>query len=212
MTEFFQEIIQGPNLIATGLLILVAIYWLCVILGFLGLEALDIDLDVDADVDVDVGGSFEFGDLLRFFHLGEVPVMIFVSFFAMFFWLTTIMTNHYFNHEFSMLVMLLFIMPCILVSLLATKLVIMPMVPLFVTENDPHKSRKMLVGQKAIVTTSEVNEKFGQVSIKQDGPPIVLNARTNDGNTLTKGEFVELVEHIKDGDLFIVKLSKWEKT
>ncbi len=210
MAEFLQELIQGPNLIATSLLGLVTLYWLFVILGFLGLEAFDLDLDVDVDVDADA--SFDFGDVLRFFHLGEVPVMIFMSFFALFFWIATVITNHYLNTDFSMIVMLWFIMPCILVSLFATKFAIMPMVPLFKTGNDPSKSRDELIGQKALVKTSEVNEKFGQVEIKQDGPPIVLNVRTENGQTLKKGDVVELVSHSKETDLFIVKLAKWEKT
>ena len=210
MLEFLQELIQGPNLIATTLLGLVALYWLFVTLGFLGLEAFDIDLDMDTELDADA--SMGVGEVLKFFHLGEVPVMIFMSFFALFFWIATVMSNHYLNTKFSMIVMLWFIIPCTFVALLATKFTIMPMIPLFRTENDPHKSKDELIGQKAIVTTSEVSEKFGQVEIKQDGPPIILNARTENGLVLKKGDVVELVSHSRDTDLFIVKLAKWEKT
>jgi hypothetical protein len=109
-----------------------------------------------------------------------------------------------------MLVMLYLFLPCVLISLFATKLVVMPLVPVFATGNDPNKGRDKLIGERALVTTGELTGKFGQIQIRQDGPPMVLNARTENGQTLKKGDVVEIVSHIKESDLFIVKLAKWE--
>ena len=92
------------NLPASFLLGLVLLYWLMVILGVLGMDAFDLDLDADLDFDVeaDVDGHFEgsvFGKVLDFFHLGDVPIMIVVSFFVLNMWIITIVSNHYFNPE-----------------------------------------------------------------------------------------------------------------
>ncbi len=213
MLEFLQECIAGPNLFATILLCLMLAYWLFVIFGVLGLETFDLDVDAEIEVGgVDTGAeaSFDFGDILRFFHLGEVPVMIFVSFFSVFFWIATITTNHYLNDELNFVVMFWYIGPCSLAALFLTKLVIMPMVPLFRTGGSPAKSREKLIGEKAVVSTKELNDKFGQIKIHQDGPPIVLNARVENGHELMKGDVVEIIRHVAEGDLYIVKLTKWE--
>ena len=208
MFEFIQEIFAAPNLFATVLLLLMVSYWLFVILGVLGLETFDLDLDADLDVDVDA--SLGLGDLLRFFHMGEVPIMILASFFALFFWIATVTTNHYFNSEFSIWVMLWFIGPCLIGALFLTKLVIMPMVPLFKTGGSSAQSRGKLIGKRAVVSTKELNNQFGQIKIHQEGPPIVLNARVENGHELAQGDVVEIVRHVAEGDLYIVKLTKWE--
>lgn len=212
MLEFFQECIQGPNLIATVILGVFLFFWLFVILGFLGLEAFDFDLDSDVDfgADADIDSSFNFGDVLNFFHLGEVPVMIFGSIFALFFWVGTLLANRFFNDDMSMMVMLWWLGPCLLVSLFGTKFAVMPLVPLFETGGSPEKSRKKLIGENAIVTTKELNDRYGQITIQQDGPPLVLNARTENNKSLAKGDKVEIVRYVPETGLYIVKLAKWE--
>ena len=210
MHEFLIEIINPANLFATTLLGGVLLYWLLVIFGAVGMDALEIDLDLDADGDFDLEfADGLFGTLLTFFHVGKVPVMIILSVFAFTFWLATILTNHFLNPEFSLWTTAMLIWPCGLVSLAVTKLFVMPMAKGF---NPPerHLDRNELIGQTAIVNTLELNQTFGEIVLETDGPPLVLNARNETGQTLRKGDVVTVVSHDREKDVCLVQLAKLE--
>jgi len=207
MTEFLSEVFQPVNLPATILFMLVMLYWVMVIFGTVGLEMFDFDIDLDPDgVDIGGGGGFLHG-LLQFFHLGEVPVTIFGSIFAVLYWAGTILGNHYFNSEWSIAIGGLVFVSCFVASLLATKLIIMPVAPMFRRSSEVDEDYKRLVGQLAVVSTGEVTDAFGEVAIQQDGPPLVLNARCH-GARLPKGEVVELVSYDQHNNIWLVKLPK----
>jgi hypothetical protein len=219
MFGFLNEIFQPVNLPATGLLLLVAGYWLLVIFGAFGSDAFDVDLGADVDgIDVDTGGDLQVGDLadhglfvtaLEFFYLGTVPLTVLVSVFALLFWVFTVTANHYWNSEWSWLVELWLLGPCLIVSLFTTRLVLMPTIPFFSKMNakDEETGSSSLVGQQAMVSTSEVTDSFGQAEIAQDGPPIVLNVRCY-GARLQKGDVVDLVSYDPTTHSYLVRLSK----
>ena len=205
------------NLPASFLLGLVLLYWLMVILGVLGMDAFDLDLDADLDFDVeaDVDGHFEgsvFGKVLDFFHLGDVPIMIAVSFFVLNMWIITIVSNHYFNPELSWMVLGMWVVPNVVVSLMITKLILLPLATIFRNSESQQKLREEMIGQVGVVKTSEVNEGFGQIEIQQDGPPIVLNVIAATGRRLGRGDAARIVSYDANKDRYIVELSKWEKT
>lgn len=52
MIEFFQETVNYVNFPVTVMLIGMLLYWLMVIAGVVGMDAIDLGLDLDADVDV----------------------------------------------------------------------------------------------------------------------------------------------------------------
>ncbi len=100
MVEFLELCFTSVNLPFTILLILVFIYWVFFIVGAVGLDSLDLDFDafdLDADVDVDVDAHLDahggghaghssgmFVSMLRFFNVGDIPLMIWATFFAFF--------------------------------------------------------------------------------------------------------------------------------
>ena len=55
MSEILEYAFKPAVIPATILLLLVILYWVIFLVGFLDLEFLDVDLDTDADLDVDVG-------------------------------------------------------------------------------------------------------------------------------------------------------------
>lgn len=218
MSAFLNEIINPVNLHATFLVVLVMFYWLLVIFGAVGLETfdldadldidLDLDVDIDADLDIHVGESL-FGALLTFFHLGEVPVMLVASIFSLFFWLATIMANHFQNPDLHLLTAAVWMLPCIVVSLIATKLAVMPIAAVLREEKLPYEKRTNLVGVKAEVHSLKLDESFGEIAVQQDGPLLVLNAKTENGQRLQKGDIVKITR-INEANHCIVELAKWE--
>ena len=213
MSEFLFEIVQPANLPATVLLALIVLYWLLVIFGVLSAEAFDFDMDIDADADVDAdvdinGGGGITADALTFFHLGEVPVMILASFFVLFFWAITIFSNHYLNPTLSLLVTLYCLIPSLMISLLLTKLVIMPFVPLF--RSMMVNKEDNLVGKHGVVSTSQLDGEFGQVTIEISGPPVVINGRTENAQRLLKNDAVRVIRFEPDREVYIVEPEKSE--
>ena len=94
--------------------------------------------------------------------------------------------------------------------LFLTRLIIGPFAEGFKPqENDTTRDR--MIGLVGAVTTSEVTETFGQVSIKVDGPELVINARTNpDKPNLGKGDAAKILAYDYEKDTYLVELCKWE--
>lgn len=216
MSEFLRECFLTVNLPVTLLLLLVLVYWMMVIVGVLGTDILDFDTDVDLDGDADMDGDFHgdgiLGTLFEFFYIGEVPLVIIGSFFVVLMWIVTMFSNHYLNDQHSSIVMLLWIVPNIIISLLATRFAMMPFATLFKNYDKTEFTHDALIGKIGIVKTSEVTDRFGQIEIHQDGPPLVLNVRTLPGQKLGPGDAAKILGFNPDNDTFLVELSKWEKT
>ena len=215
MIEFINECIQPVNLPVTILLGLVLMYWLMVIIGVFGMDVIDLDLDGDFDIeggiDTNVDTGSVLGDFFRFMHMGDVPVMIVVSFFVVSMWIVTIITNHYFNTDFSWLITGFLIVPNLIVSLVATKIVVMPFATMFQHENDIELDRQDMIGRIGVVKTSEITHLFGHIEVAHDGPPVVLNARTGPDENLAQGDAAKIISYNAANDTYLVQLSKWEK-
>jgi hypothetical protein len=91
MTELLQAAVLPPNLVATGLLVFVLLYWLTVIVGLLDFKT--VDFHVGSHVELHAGGThLPSGDsdwlngALAFFNLGRIPLMVFLSFVALPLW------------------------------------------------------------------------------------------------------------------------------
>jgi hypothetical protein len=211
MGEFLKECFLTVNLPVTVMLLTVLGYWLMVIVGVLGLDALDLDLDADADIDADVDGGGWLGSALEFLYLGDVPVVIVGSFFVVFMWIATLLSNHYLNEQHSILMMALWFIPNVILSLLLTRVSMMPFATMFKNYDKTDFTRENMVGKIGIVKTSEVTCEFGQIEIQQAGPPMVINVRTEPGTRLRQGDAAKIVSFNNMNDTFLVELSKWEK-
>lgn len=213
MTEFFTEATQGPNLIATLLLGIAALYWALMIFGIFGFDGLDADIGLNADADLDAGidghiGGGIFSDVLTFFHLGEVPAVIIGTFFVLFFWTATVTTNHYYNPELSWEIAAFYLIPNLCAALVLTKLCVWPMTPLF-REMQKTASPKV-INSRGLVSTSYLDGEFGRITINQEGPPIVVNAVTANGQRLPKGHEIKVVRFTSETGVYIVEPVKPE--
>ena len=214
--EFFNEITSAANFIPTLLLGLVLLYWIMIIVGFIGMDAVDVDFDADVDVDgamgFDVGGPGVFASLTHFLHMQDVPVVIVGSFFIVFWWIITVSVNHVVNPDQGVLMSVLILLPCLLVSLLLTKIAITPFAKGLKNYDEFEDARERLIGSITTVTTSEVTPEFGQVELATDGPEITMNARTLPDVKLAKGDAAKIIAYDESTDIYTVELSKWEKT
>lgn len=238
MMDFFTEVFSAANIAATGLMILVVLYWLLVILGVVGLDVFDIDIDVDADlgidadfgVDVDLDGGVAtapgsqlgggnattanesfLSTLFDFFFLGDVPIVIIGSFLALFFWITTFLSNHYFNPEQQFVWALAWLVPNLIATIVLTRIALFPVAILFRKPPPEDTTRSDLLGLVGLVTTSEVTDQFGQIEVRlPQGTEILLNVRAAPGDRLAKGDAARIKQYNNDNGTFLVELTKWE--
>ncbi|MFT5522792.1 MAG: hypothetical protein ACI9HK_000736 [Pirellulaceae bacterium] len=183
---------SGPMLPATTLLLLTTAYWLVVILGAAGFDALDFDIDADGVGDLE--NSLSLGLIgLRFLNLGRVPLMIWLSIFALIAWLATALTYTPSDNE-TLLHNALILLRSGGIGIVATKILTQPLVKMF-EGHGPVKGQD-LIGKSCVITTHEATDRAGQARVKHEGgAPLLLNVRSQDGK-FGKGDEAQ----IKDFD------------
>ena len=224
--EFVQLCFQPVNLPFSVGLIGIFVYWTLFIIGAVGLEALDLDVDLDTDIDVDadvdIGADLDadvdadVGDMpgngpafwisfLRFFNVGDVPMMILLSSFAFTAWAFSLLSNYYFNPGGAAWLSLVFLIPNIVLSMLITKIVTTPVKHLFKHATAGGEAPMKIVGKTCIVTTGEVTPAFGQAQIQlDDGPPVTLNVRCSEDVSLVKGQEAVVIDHDEEKNTYQV--------
>jgi hypothetical protein len=196
MSELISEAIALHNLPATLLLALIVGYWLLVLFGIADSDTEPMDLDGDGVADVSSSPNGLWPTCGRFLYLGQVPLMIVVSFMAVSLWVISMISNYYLNGEpghRSAGVAVLLLIPNALVSLLITRIAATPFRKLFSTMDKGSTEVEAIIDREAIVTTAQVDERYGQVAIATGAAPLLVNARTAPGDPpLLKGTTVRI--------------------
>jgi hypothetical protein len=231
MGELITAAFSSSNLFLTILLGLVALYWLSVIVGAIGMDSLDFDLDLDADIDVDidvdvdvavdidadvdadatgigsaVGGSLFIG-ILRFLNFGRVPFMVLLSTIILSIWSIAIYCNHdasFINPGNSTSMAAILFFPNLIISLLLSKIFTAPLVPIFAKLNTAEKAL-VIDGKVGTLMTSIKKEETGQLKIDINGSIVSLSVQSNDGKTIQKGDKVVVIEKTEDGKAYLVQ-------
>lgn len=188
------------------------------------------DADIDADLDADAadldghGGHVPDGDadldtapaaggggtlyaLLRLFNIGDVPLMIVVTAIVLVMWATSVVL-HPLVGGWSLLWQLLLIVPIFAFATLVMKVVTHPVKRFYrgLKQTDmPLIDRLELVGKMCRVTTSRVTPTFGQAEYRSEGAPVLLNVRTQDSQTLTRGQEAVIVGRDDKSGVYIVR-------
>lgn len=200
------------NLPFTVALCVVVLYWISMILGL----AHDGHSDVDAHADADLDGHIDHADvdahadadahgdahgagmgasgvLLRFLHVGEVPLTAVLSVLTVCMWALSILANWYLNPEVGLVRAVLFLGPELLIAMVATRLILIPAAPFLGKMNSGVARRAVLVGQVATVMSKDVTGRTGQAELVFKGAKLLLNVRTADGSCLVKGDAALIV-------------------
>lgn len=209
MTEFIHAITSPVNLVLTVLLGCCMGYWLIVILGVLTPDAFDIDLDLDADGDVDVqtgGHGFGGASLIKFFNVGEVPLMILLSVFIGILWFTGVVLHPYIG-AWSILFQVLMVVPMAVGSLLLTKVLTQPLKSLFrQLREDEHAAPRSFLGERCTIVSATATHKHGQAEFHTGGAPLRLNIRTShEGEVLARGNEAVIVADRDDKGTYTVR-------
>ncbi|MFD1874187.1 hypothetical protein [Hymenobacter bucti] len=194
MTELLQAAVLPPNLVATGLLVFVLLYWLTVIIGLLDFKTADLHLGGHADgVHLHSGDSDWFNGALAFFNLGRVPLMVFISFVVLPLWVGSILVNYYTGNT-SLLRGLALLLPLLVGSVFVAKFLTLPFVRLFAALEKNHDGGAVALGKVCTVLLPATTEHLGQASVHIDGAPLMLNVRALSG-ALAKGETALVIDY-----------------
>jgi uncharacterized membrane protein len=202
MTELVQAAVSPPNLLATGLLVFVLLYWLTVILGLLDFKTLDLHVEHDAHA-AHMGVDW-INHALAFFNLGRVPLMVFLSFVALPLWVGSILTNYY-THNHSLLLGLLFGLPLLLASLLAAKVLTAPFVRLFASLERDQASGQNAVGKVCTVLLPTSQQRLGQALVRAHGAALTLNVKAASATELRKGDTALVIDYDAHGRCYLIE-------
>ncbi len=214
MQELFQAAVEPVNIVFTVLLVFILLYWLSVIIGAIDLGALDFDLDFDADVDVDaeidahLSGASNVGWMagaLQFFNFGKLPFMVIMTFLIMSMWAISLLANHYLGDG-TWLFALAILIPNLFISLVITKLVTTPLVPIF-SKLDGSVEAVDYLGQECTVTLSTSTTKVGQAEVISDGSPLLISVKVAGGGKeqLKKGDKGVVVRQAESGNYYLIR-------
>jgi membrane protein implicated in regulation of membrane protease activity len=206
--EFLDFIFNGANVIPTALLLFVVFYWIIVILGFLGTDFLDFDLDVDADTDLDVDATASadiswLNNVLHFFNLGRIPLMIWLSFMVLPLWIICINLNGLLGNG-NFLVGLVIFIPSLLVSLFIAKFLTLPFVSFF-QKIDEDSKKKEILGKRGVVTTAASHDSKGMAEINYRGSFLRFYILTQEGVEVKKGDWVLFIQMLDSNGVYLIE-------
>ena len=211
MFELFQTAISPHQVLLTLLLALVVCYWLLVILGALDFET-DLPNDLgDGDGEVhhchglNTGGAWLTAG--RFFGFSQVPIVVWLSFMILFMWFVSLVLNQKWNPGASTLQAFILLLPNLLISALATKLVTIPVAKLFKAMADADTEAEEVIGRTGTVCSVEADETYGQLEITTQGVPVLINVRTRQGS-LPKGTLAQVTAAGPDNAFYFIEINE----
>ena len=211
MQELFDHSFSMINIVPTFLLFFSLLYWVIVMLGAIDLDFfdLDVDLDMDADIDVDMDAPDNvslgwLNSVLVFFNLGQIPLMIFITFLALPMWFIGVVGNYYLGIN-NVIISLLLLIPNFIVSLFIAKFATMPFVKLFTRLKIEETSMTSLTGSICKVVLVATEKHVGQAEVKQDGSSYLINTKTSGGQKINKGETALIIEYNEEHKIFLIE-------
>ncbi len=187
----------GPVWPASVLVLLVVGYLVLSLLGAVEFEGPELSPDLDGWQGLGAG-------TLRWFHLGSIPVILWLGCFAIINWLIAYGLWNWYESDgqvpsFSTSAILA-LRNAILASFV-TKLVTGPLVPYL--ESGPTFSEETLIGESCVVSSGEVTPEFGQAKFFTGSAPLLLNVRTSDSR-LVKGDRAIITAYDPNKRIFTV--------
>lgn len=213
------------NIIPTVLLLFAAMYWLVVFAGVIDMDTLDVDVDVDMDVDVDADVDMDadadvdtdtssgesvsdsvswINNILIFFNLHHLPVMVFASFLFFPMWMLSILGNSYLGND-SFLFSLILLIPNFILCLLFAKFATIPLARFF-GKLDEQTEVTNPIGKICTIQLPVKPGKMGQALINDlNGNVVRINVVGLDGVTIPKDDTALVIKHMPKRKSYLVE-------
>jgi hypothetical protein len=206
MNEFLLTTLSFPNVIFTATLSVVAIYWLCVALGLVRIDVLDV-LDADGHLHSEHSFAETFANIVLRLGLQGMPVTLAITFITLFGWLISYYLSYVelvlFGYN---LVRFVVGVPILVFSLYLGVLITAQLSRLLHqrANTEQQQARKKLLGQIVTVQSSRVDRYFGKASFGDGEVSIILEVRTLDDKVFVYGDRVVLQKYRADQNTYFV--------
>lgn len=208
--EWITSIFTGPVLPATAFLGILLLWSLLAILGTIDFDIPGAGVDLDGGSGSSLEPSAAAGTAgiglaaSRWLNLHSIPLAVWIAIFGVTWWFISAMLWVWIDQRFfsppGWLWSSLLVARNMAVSVPLTKWLTQPMRGWFVTERITAAS---LIGRECSISSSEATPTFGQVKLKTDGSPLLLNVRT-DGEHLAQGTCVWITHYDEKRRVYIV--------
>ena len=200
MIELFHFALAPATLIPTILLIFILIYWITVFTGLLGTDFLDFDvpeIHTTADLIAEAPEPFAVGwlnQMLAFFNLRQLPVMVFLSFVVLPFWFFAVFINYHLGIE-SFFLSFVLLIPNFIFSLFVAKFLSLPFIKVFGKLNTEISGSEGIIGHFGNVRLTIRPGKVGQVEIIHKNTPILVIAHSEIEEDIPTGAQILVIDY-----------------
>lgn len=211
MDPFYQNISSFPTALFSVLLIVCVVYWAGTAVGLFDIDVLDFDTDIDINADSEHSTANVLSGLLMKLKAVGVPVVITLTSIILLGWLICYYLAHFFLGVFlgnvhSGILRFVLGIPVFAVSLIAaawlTTFLMKPLRGVF--NRSTEQAHKHILGQRAVVRTSRVDENFGEATLDDGGAGLILKIRSDGEDVFTKGDRVVIFERLNDDNVYRV--------
>lgn len=191
MDRFIDAAIGYPTAILTAVLLVVLVYWLLALVGWVDFESSGIDMELELQADGDPGEISTLAGYMVAMGLSGVPFSIALSVLVLVAWTLSCLAGQWLMPLVPTLPLQIVtgtvaLLLSVVLAVFATALLVRPLRGLFVTHQA--KGNASLVGQTCTVMSQRVDQRSGHAEVAQRGASIQIRVWTPDDNRLTKGD------------------------
>lgn len=141
---------------------------------------------------------------LRYFNVGEVPLMIVLSFVFLSAWTTSILFNYHTGNR-NVWIGWAMGVPHVVAGLFVAKFVTLPFRAVFRRLDTRDAERERIVGRSCVIRSGVADAESGHAEIETDGAPHLINVRTRDGVPMKKGQIGIVYRHDAARGIYMVE-------
>jgi hypothetical protein len=142
-----------------------------------------------------------------------MPLMVLLSLLFLSMWVASVVGTYYFNYpELALGKGVVVLAGSWVVSLGGVKVLGAPLARMYGALNTDYNAPRRVIGSLCVVETTTVSARLGQVSVETRGAPLVLNAVTEDGSELSKGDEAVVIDRDRKRGVYIVAPAQRERS
>lgn len=196
MDRLIDAAIGYPTAIFTALLLVLLVYWLLALVGWVDFESSGVDIELQADGDP--GELSTLAGYVAALGLNGVPFSIVVSLLVLVAWTVSCMAGQWLmpwvpTTVLQVLAGTAVLLVSVAVAIVATAWLIRPLRGLFVTHQAVGNAS--FVGQACTILSQKVDQRSGYAEVAQRGANVQIRVWTPAANQLSKGDVVRILEY-----------------
>jgi Protein of unknown function (DUF1449) len=191
MDRFMDAVINYPTAVFTVMLLVVLLYWLLALVGWVDVESTGMDAQPKLSMEGDPGDVSALAGYMVALGLNQVPLSITVSVLVLVSWTLSALAGQWLMPMVATLLLQIVVGTVVLLlsvalAIFVTALLVRPLRGLFVTHQA--MGNASLVGQTCTVLSQRVDGRHGHAEVAQRGASIQIRVWAADDNRLTKGD------------------------